>query len=46
MSALKNKRVEEAMRKIDRHIKDTLEDDSDGRASLFDGDLWVIVQKD
>ncbi|OBT96012.1 hypothetical protein VE01_06799 [Pseudogymnoascus verrucosus] len=46
MAALKNKRVEEAMRKIDRHIKDTLEDDSDGRASLFDGDLWVIVQKD
>ncbi|ELR08988.1 hypothetical protein VC83_05984 [Pseudogymnoascus destructans] len=46
MAALKDKRVEEAMRKIDRHIKDTLEDDSDGRASLFDGDLWVIVQKD
>ncbi|KFY19035.1 hypothetical protein V493_08182 [Pseudogymnoascus sp. VKM F-4281 (FW-2241)] len=43
MAALNDKRVVEAMRKIDRHINDTLEDDSDGRASLFDGDLWVIL---
>lgn len=46
MAALNDYRVAESMRKIDRHINDTLEDDSDGRASLFDGDLWVIVQKD
>lgn len=46
MAAFNDRRVAGAMKKIDRHINDTLEDDSDGRASLFDGDLWVIVQKD
>lgn len=46
MAALSDQRVTEAMGRIDRHINDTLEDDSDGRASLFDGDLWVIVQKE
>ncbi|OBT68174.1 hypothetical protein VE03_02400 [Pseudogymnoascus sp. 23342-1-I1] len=46
MAAFNDSKVAEAMRKIDRHINDTLEDDSDGRASLFDGDLWVIIQKE
>lgn len=46
MAALNDHRVSEAMKSIDQHINDTLEDDSDGRASLFDGHLWVIVRKD
>ncbi|KFY06831.1 hypothetical protein V492_07698 [Pseudogymnoascus sp. VKM F-4246] len=45
MAALNDHRVSEAMKSIDQHINDTLEDDSDGRASLFDGHLWVIVRK-
>lgn len=46
MAAFNDCKVAEAMKKINRHINDTLEDDSDGRASLFDGDLWVIIQKE
>jgi hypothetical protein len=48
MAALNDHRVTEVRKRIDRHVNDTLdvEDDSDGKASLFDGDLWVILHND